>query len=113
MSFIKKNLFPCFFEMSAFGVELMTVSLERLTESAKEKTTDNRKKQKFEEDDNNIEGVVSSSSDKESKCEEEDQFYSNQNTKRYTRNSKDFVFHLEKSLAHPASAEISKNTIKV
>ena len=98
--------------MSAFGVELMTVSLEQLKESAKEKTTDNRKKQKFEEDDNNTEGVVSSSSDKESKCEE-DQFYSNQNTKRYTRNSKDFVFHLEKSLAHPASAEISKNTIKV
>ena len=93
--------------MSAFGVELMTVSLERLKESVKEKTTDNRKKQKFEEDDNNIEGLVSSSSDKESECEE-DQFYSNQNTKRYTRNSKDFVFHLEKSLAHPASAEISK-----
>ena len=93
--------------MSAFGVELMTVSLEQLKESAKEKTTDNRKKQKFEEDDNNIEGLVSSSSDKESECEE-DQFYSNQNTKRYTRNSKDFVFHLEKSLAHPASAEISK-----
>ena len=93
--------------MSLFGVELMTVSLERLKESVKEKTTDNRKKQKFEEDDNNIEGLVSSSSDKESECEE-DQFYSNQNTKRYTRNSKDFVFHLEKSLAHPASAEISK-----
>ena len=93
--------------MSAFGVELMTVSLERLKESVKEKTTDNRKKQKFEEDDNNIEGLVSSSSDKESECEE-DQFYSNQNTKRYTRNSKDFAFHLEKSLAHPASAEISK-----
>ena len=93
--------------MSAFGVELMTVSLERLKESVKEKTTDNRKKQKFEEDDNNIEGLVSSSSDKESECEE-DQFYSNQNTKRYTRNSKDFVFHLEKSLAQPASAEISK-----
>ena len=93
--------------MSAFGVELMTVSLERLKESVKGKTTDNRKKQKFEEDDNNIEGLVSSSSDKESECEE-DQLYSNQNTKRYTRNSKDFVFHLEKSLAHPASAEISK-----
>ena len=28
MSFIKKNLFSCFFEMSAFGVELMTVSLK-------------------------------------------------------------------------------------
>ena len=27
LSFIKKYLFLCFFEMSAFGVELMTVSL--------------------------------------------------------------------------------------
>ena len=26
MGFIKKNPFSCFFEMSAFGVELMTVS---------------------------------------------------------------------------------------
>ena len=34
MSFIKKNLFSCFFEISAFGVELMTVSIKKANNKA-------------------------------------------------------------------------------